>query len=83
MAKKSEKISFFGKQYFLMIHTDLSYIQVKRWDSSQRSYVKISRPNCITKYNMNKHMGGFDSLDALVSVYRIDVIAKNSTGHIT
>ena len=60
---------------------DLPYLQVKRWDSSQRSYEKISRPNCITKYN--KHMGGVDSLDALVRVYRIDVRGVNGTGHIT
>ena len=56
------------------VHADLPYTQVKRWDSSQRNYIKINRPNCIAEYN--KHMGGVDSLDALVSVYQIDVRGK-------
>ena len=56
-------------------------MQEKLGDSSQRKYGKISRPNCITKYN--KHMGGVDSLDALVRVHRIDVRGINGTGHIT
>ena len=56
------------------VHANLLYTQVKRWDSSQRIYIKINRPNCITEYN--KHMGGVDSLDAHVSVYRIDVRGK-------
>ena len=56
------------------IHADLPYTQVKRWDWSQRNYIKINRPNCITEYN--KHMGGVDSLDAHVSIYRIDVRGK-------
>ena len=34
-----------------------------------------NRSNCITEYN--KHMGGVDSLDAHVSVYRINVRGKN------
>ena len=56
------------------VHSDLPYSQVKRWDSSQKAYIKIDRPNCITQYN--KHMGGVDYLDALVSVYRINVRGK-------
>ena len=56
------------------VHADLPYTQVKRWDSSQRNYIKINRYNCIIKYN--KHMGGVDSLDAHVSVYRTDVREK-------
>ena len=56
------------------VHANLPSTQVKRWDSSQRIYIKINRPNCITEYN--KHMGGVDSLDAHVSVYRIDVRGK-------
>ena len=54
------------------VHADLRYTQVKRWDSSQRNYIKINRSNCITEYN--KHMDGVDSLDE--SVYRIDVRGK-------
>ena len=55
-------------------HENLPYTQVKRWDSSQRDYIKINRPNCITAYN--KHMGGVDCLDAHVSLYRIDMRGK-------
>ena len=62
-------------------HADLPYRQVKRWDSSQRNYIKINRPNCLTEYN--KHMGGVDSLDAHVSVYRIDVRGKKLYWHTT
>ena len=53
------------------VHANLPYTQVKRWDSSQQNYIKINRPNCITEYK--KHIGGADSLDAHVSVFRIDV----------
>ena len=56
------------------VHANLPYTQVKRWDSIQRNYIKINRSNCITEYN--KHMGGVDSLDNQVSVYRIDVRGK-------
>ena len=56
------------------VHADLPYTQVKCWDSSQWSYIKINRPNCITEYN--KHMGGVDSLDAHASVIQTDVRAK-------
>ena len=56
------------------VHANLPYTQGKRWHSSQRNYIKINQPNCITEYN--KHMGGVDSLDAHVSVYRIDVRGK-------
>ena len=56
------------------VYADLPYTQVKRWDSSQRNYIKIIRPNCITEYN--KYMGGVDSLNAHVSVYRINVRGK-------
>ena len=55
-------------------HANLPYTQMERWDSIQQNYIKINRHNCITKYN--KHMGGVDSLDAHVSVYRIDVRGK-------
>ena len=78
---KSLKKIVFWYTILSNVHTDLPYIQVKRWDSSQRSYGKISRPSCITK--CNKHMGGVDSLDALVRVYRIGVRGINGTGHIT
>ena len=52
----------------------VTVILLKRWNSSSRTYIKINRLHCITKYN--KYMGEFDSLDALVSVYRIDVRCK-------
>ena len=63
------------------VHANLPYIQVKRCDSSQQNYIKINRPNCINEYN--KHMGGVDSLNADVSIYRNDVRGKNGTGHTT
>ena len=47
---------------------------MKRWDSSQLNYIKINQPNCIAEYN--KQMGEVDSVDAHVSVYRIDVRGK-------
>ena len=83
---KSLWLESLKKQWYTIlsnVHTDLPYIKVKLWDSSRRSYGKISRRNCITKYS--KHMGGVDSfdLDALVRVYRIDVRGINGTGHIT
>ena len=56
------------------VHVNLPYTQVKRWDSNQPNYIKVNRSNCITEYN--KHMGGVDSLNAHVSVYRIDVRGK-------
>ena len=63
------------------VHANLPYTQVKRCDSSQQNYIKINRPNCINEYN--KHMGGVDSLNADVSIYRNDVRGKNGTGHTT
>ena len=47
---------------------------MKRWDLSQRNYIKINWTNCITEYR--KHMGGVDSLDAHVIVCWIDVRGK-------
>ena len=56
------------------VHANLSYTQMKRWDLSQRNYIKINWTNCITEYR--KHMGGVDSLDAHVIVCWIDVRGK-------
>ena len=56
------------------VHASLPYTQVKRLDSIQRNYIKISWPNCLADYN--QHMGGVDNLDAHVSIYRIDVTGK-------
>ena len=57
-----------------IFHADLPPTTVKRLDSSFRNHIKIDLPHCITKYN--KYMDGIDSLDVLVSVYRIDVHGK-------
>ena len=54
------------------VHADLLLKTVKHWDSSSGNHIKIDRTHCITKYN--KYMKRVDSLDALVSVYRIDVM---------
>ena len=56
------------------VHSDLPHTTVKCWNPSEKCYINIDRPNCITVYN--KHMGGVDLLDAHVSVYRIDVRGK-------
>ena len=56
------------------VHADLPLTTVKRWDSSARNHIKIDCPHCIKK--CNKYIGGVDSLDALVSLYRIDVHGK-------
>lgn len=61
------------------VHTDLPCVAVKRWNPGTKTYITVNRPNCITEYN--KHMGGVDSLDALVSVYRIDVRGKKWYWH--
>ena len=57
-----------------IVHADLPLTTVKRWDSSFQNHIKINCQYCITKYN--KYMGGLNSLDALVSIYWIDVHAK-------
>ena len=56
------------------IHADLPVTTVKCWDSSPRNHIKIDLPHYITKYN--KYIGRNDFLDALVSVYWIDVCGK-------
>ena len=53
------------------VHAGLDLTAVKRWDPPSRNYFKIDFPYCITKYN--KCMDRLDSLDALASVYWIDV----------
>ena len=53
------------------VHADLDLTAVKRWDPPSRNYFKIDFPYCITMYN--KCMDRLDSLDALASVYWIDV----------
>ena len=52
------------------VHANFPYTQMKRWDSNQQNYIKINRPNCITK--CSKQMGRVESLDAHVNVYRTD-----------
>ena len=56
------------------VHEAIPLTTVKRWSPEIRDYINIDRPNCISLYN--KHMGGVDSLDSLVSVYRIDIRGK-------
>ena len=55
-------------------HIDVPHTAVKGWNPVTKAYIKLDRPNCITEYN--KHMGGVDSLDAMVGVYRINVRGK-------
>ena len=62
------------------VHEDLPLITVKCWDSSAKNHIKIDCPYSITKYIQ---MGAVDSLDALVSLYQVDVYVRNSTGTIT
>ena len=52
------------------VHSHLPVTTVKHWSPSDKDYIKIERPNCVTLYN--KHMGRVDLLYVLVSVYRID-----------
>ena len=56
------------------VHADFLLTTVKRLHYSSTNHIKINRPYCITKYN--KYMGRVDYLDALVSVYQIDVPDK-------
>ena len=53
------------------VHPDLPLTTVKRCDSFFRNHIKTDCPHCITKYN--EYIGRVDFLDALVSVYQIDV----------
>ena len=57
-----------------VLDSDLPHTTVKHWNPSEKFYINIDRPNCITVYN--KHMGGVDLLDAHFSVYHIDVRGK-------
>ena len=56
------------------VHEAIPLNTVKLWSPEIRDYINIDRTNCISLYN--KHMGGVDSLDTLVSVYRIDIPGK-------
>ena len=52
-------------------HSDLPYTSVKRWNTSEKYYICIDRPNCITQTHGREWI-----CDAHVSVYRIDVRGK-------
>ena len=43
----------------------------RRWSRTDKKYVAIDRPAVIDMYN--KHMGGVDLLDSMVSLYRIPI----------
>ncbi|CAM4740376.1 unnamed protein product [Rotaria magnacalcarata] len=43
---------------------------VERWSSKEKNHIQIARPNIVKAYN--QHMGGVDSIDMLISLYRID-----------
>jgi hypothetical protein len=47
---------------------------VKRWSSSQKKHIQVTRPNVIKAYN--QYMGGVDLIDMLVSLYRINIRSK-------
>lgn len=47
---------------------------MEQWNPCTNAYIKLDHLACITEYN--KHIGGEDSLDAMVSVYRINVCGK-------
>lgn len=47
---------------------------VKRWSTSHKQYIDVTRPAVVKEYNLN--MGGVDLNDMLVSLYRIKLGVK-------
>ena len=47
---------------------------MERWNPCTNAYIKLDHLACLTEYN--KGIGGEDSLDAMVGVYRINVCGK-------
>lgn len=49
----------------------------RRWDKKDKEYKDIPRPQVIKKYN--KHMGGVDLLDFIITLYRTFIRSKKWT----
>lgn len=47
---------------------------VRRWDKSGKQYISVKRPFVIAEYN--RHMGGVDLLDCVISHYKIKLRSK-------
>lgn len=50
---------------------------VRRWSSERSKYIDIKRPQIVRDYN--KSMGGVDTLDQMVSLYRIYIRSRKWT----
>jgi hypothetical protein len=48
--------------------------KVKRWSKKEKAQLEIDCPNIVGIYN--KHMGGVDTLDSIMGLYRIHVRSK-------
>nr|CAD7441828.1 unnamed protein product [Timema bartmani] len=46
----------------------------RRWDKTQKEYINVPRPEVVQLYN--KNMGGVDTLDFLISLYRIYIKSR-------
>lgn len=51
--------------------------EVRRWDSSNKQYINISRPEVVKLYN--HAMGGVDVMDQMIGLYRIYIRSKKWT----
>lgn len=56
------------------IHSHEPIDPVKRWSSSEKKHIQVNRPNIVKVYNEN--MGGIDTMDMLISFYRINIRSK-------
>lgn len=48
---------------------------VSRWSSSKKERIEVECPQAILEYN--RHMGGVDKLDFIMSLYHIRAKTKN------
>ena len=53
---------------------------IQRWSSKEKKVVSVPCPEMIHQYN--KHMGGVDLCDMLMSLYRIELGSKKWYTHI-
>lgn len=51
--------------------------RAKRWDKNTKTYIEISRPEIVARYNTS--MGGVDKADSLIALYRTKIRSRKWT----